>query len=37
MVAAQLAQRGIRDRRVLAVMARVPREWFLPPHLHAEA
>jgi len=37
MVAAQLAQRGICDRRVLAVMARVPREWFLPPPLHREA
>jgi protein-L-isoaspartate(D-aspartate) O-methyltransferase len=37
MVAAQLAKRRIRDRRVLAAMARVPREWFLPPHLHREA
>ncbi len=37
MVAAQLAQRGIRNKRVLAVMARVPREWFLPPPLHLEA
>ncbi len=37
MVAAQLAQRGISDRRVLAVMARLPREWFLPPPLHPEA
>ena len=37
MVAAQLANRGIRDARVLAVMARVPREWFVPRHLHREA
>jgi protein-L-isoaspartate(D-aspartate) O-methyltransferase len=37
MVAAQLASRGIRNRRVLAVMDRVPREWFLPPHLQREA
>ena len=37
MVVAQLAKRRIRDRRVLAVMARVPREWFLPPHLYREA
>ena len=37
MVAAQLERRGIRNRRVLAGMARVPREWFLPPHLRDEA
>ena len=37
MVASQLAHRGIRDRRVLAAMARVPREWFLPPHAVREA
>jgi protein-L-isoaspartate(D-aspartate) O-methyltransferase len=37
MVATQLASRGIRNRRVLATMARVPREWFLPPHLRREA
>jgi len=37
MVAAQLASRGIRNRRVLATMARVPREWFLPPRLQREA
>src|SRR6266705_3788305 len=37
MVAAQLATRGIRNRRVLATMARMPREWFLPPHLRREA
>src|SRR5437867_11309935 len=33
MVASQLAARGITDRRLLAALARVPREWFLPPHL----
>jgi len=37
MVASQLAGRGIRDCRVLAAMAWVPREWFLPPHLADEA
>ena len=37
MVARQLAGRGIRDCRVLAAMAGVPREWFLPPHLASEA
>src|SRR5260370_33754988 len=37
MVATQLAARGIRDCRVLAAMAWGPREWFLPPHLAAEA
>lgn len=37
MVATQLAARGIRDCRVLAAMAWVPREWFLPPHLAPEA
>jgi len=37
MVAAQVANRGIRNRRVLAAMARVPREWFLPPHLQRDA
>jgi protein-L-isoaspartate(D-aspartate) O-methyltransferase len=37
MVASQLAGRGIKDRRVLATMAWVPREWFLPPHLAEEA
>jgi protein-L-isoaspartate(D-aspartate) O-methyltransferase len=37
MVASQLAGRGIKDRRVLAAMAWVPREWFLPPHLAEEA
>jgi protein-L-isoaspartate(D-aspartate) O-methyltransferase len=37
MVASQLAARGIRDARVLATMAWLPREWFLPPHLASEA
>jgi len=37
MVAGQLASRGIHDARVLAAMAWLPREWFLPPHLAAEA
>jgi protein-L-isoaspartate(D-aspartate) O-methyltransferase len=37
MVATQLACRGVHDRRVLAAMAWVPREWFLPPHLADEA
>src|ERR1043166_6371470 len=37
MVASQLAARAIRACRVLAAMASVPREWFLPPHLVAEA
>src|SRR2546422_785062 len=37
MVASQLAARGIRDGRVLATMAWLPREWFLPPHLADEA
>jgi protein-L-isoaspartate(D-aspartate) O-methyltransferase len=37
MVATQLACRGVHDRRVLAAMAWVPREWFLPPHFADEA
>src|SRR2546425_354891 len=37
MVSSQLCGRGIKDRRVLAAMAWVPREWFLPPHLSDEA
>ena len=37
MVATQLVGRGIRNRRVLATMARIPREWFVPPHLRSEA
>lgn len=37
MVFRHLASRGVRNRRVLAAMAWVPREWFLPPHLAADA
>lgn len=37
MVASQLVNRGIRDARVLATMAWLPREWFLPPHLARDA
>ncbi len=31
MVQTQLAARGIRDTRVLEVMRRIPRHWFVPP------
>lgn len=37
MVTNHLMRRGVRDRRVLAAMAWVPREWFLPPQLAAAA
>lgn len=37
MVARQLVDRGIRECRVLAAMAWVPREWFVPPHLAGDA
>ncbi|MCS7007933.1 MAG: protein-L-isoaspartate(D-aspartate) O-methyltransferase, partial [Gaiellaceae bacterium] len=37
MVERQLRSRGIRDERVLAAMAHVPRELFLPPELRAHA
>jgi protein-L-isoaspartate(D-aspartate) O-methyltransferase len=37
MVMRHLASRGIRNQRVLAAMRWVPREWFLPPHLAADA
>jgi len=37
MIANQVANRGLRDRRVLAAMAWTPREWFLPPHLARSA
>lgn len=37
MVMRQLAGRGIRNQRVLAAMRWLPREWFLPPHLAADA
>ena len=37
MVRRQLAARDIKDRRVLAAMASVPRECFVPPHLRDQA
>ncbi len=37
MIASQVVNRGLRDRRVLAAMAWTPREWFLPPHLARSA
>lgn len=37
MVSRQLRQRGIHDARVLEVMDRVPREWFVPPEARAQA
>lgn len=37
MVERQIAGRGIRDQRVLAAMREVPRERFVPAHLHSEA
>jgi protein-L-isoaspartate(D-aspartate) O-methyltransferase len=37
MVERQLRQRGIEDERVLAAMAEVPRERFLPPEMQGEA
>jgi protein-L-isoaspartate(D-aspartate) O-methyltransferase len=37
MIVSQLVNRGIRNRRVLAAMTWVPREWFLPPHLAESA
>src|ERR671924_421049 len=37
MVARQLRRRDIRDERVLAAMARVPRELFVPPELRDRA
>jgi protein-L-isoaspartate(D-aspartate) O-methyltransferase len=37
MVRGQLAARGIRSRRVLAAMAWVPREWFVPPQRRRDA
>jgi protein-L-isoaspartate(D-aspartate) O-methyltransferase len=33
MIATQIANRSLRDRRVQAAMAWTPREWFLPPLL----
>jgi protein-L-isoaspartate(D-aspartate) O-methyltransferase len=37
MIASQVVNRGVRDRRVLAALAWTPREWFLPPHLARSA
>src|SRR2546428_12261767 len=37
MVVRHLVHRGIRDCRVPAAMAWVPREWFLPPYLARDA
>lgn len=37
MVRHQIAGRGVRDKRVLEAMARVPREAFVPDHLANEA
>ncbi len=37
MVERQLKPRGIKDERVLAAMAKVPREEFVPPDERAEA
>src|SRR3989449_2500502 len=37
MAARQLVDRGIRQCRVLAAMAWVPREWFVPLHLAGDA
>jgi protein-L-isoaspartate(D-aspartate) O-methyltransferase len=37
MIASQVVNRGLRDRRVLAALAWTPREWFLPPHLARSA
>ena len=37
MIANQIASRGLRDCRILAVMASTPREWFLPPDLARRA
>ncbi len=37
MVAGQIRRRGVRDRRVLAALASVPRDAFVPPALRAAA
>src|SRR5882672_5610561 len=37
MIANQIANRGLRDCRVLAAIAATPREWFLPPDLGRRA
>jgi protein-L-isoaspartate(D-aspartate) O-methyltransferase len=37
MVVTQIMSRGVRNPRVLATLAWVPREWFVPPALAADA
>src|SRR2546428_6237422 len=37
MIATQIANRGVRNRRVLAALAWTPREWFVPPPPAANA
>src|SRR5438309_11764346 len=37
MIATQIANRGVRNRRVLAALAWTPREWFVPPTLAGDA
>ena len=37
MITSQIANRGVRNRRVLAALAWTPREWFVPPPLAADA
>jgi protein-L-isoaspartate(D-aspartate) O-methyltransferase len=37
MIERQLRRRGIKDERVLAAMAELPREWFVPPKHQHEA
>src|SRR5881409_872421 len=37
MIASQIANRGVRNRRVLAALAWTPREWFVPPPLAPDA
>jgi protein-L-isoaspartate(D-aspartate) O-methyltransferase len=37
MIMTQIANRGIRDCRALAALMSVPREWFVPPTLAADA
>jgi protein-L-isoaspartate(D-aspartate) O-methyltransferase len=37
MIRDQIAARGVSDPRVLEAFRLTPREWFVPPHLHASA
>jgi len=37
MIVTQITSRDVRDRRVLAALAWVPREWFVPPPLVRQA